>query len=262
MKTNIYSSSLAKTARPQAQLRAGRKDWYKITAQADTADVLLYDEIGYYGVTAKDFVDEITALDVNQINLRINSPGGAAFDGVAIYQALKDHKARVSVQVDSLAASAASFIAMAGDSVVMCRNSTMMIHDAHGLVIGNAKDVREVADLLDRYSDNIADIYMQRAGGTVAEWRERMQAETWYSAQEAVDAGLADEVKGATSESDDAQNSWDLSIFNYAGRASAPTPVIPARQETQASSSVTSGTSTPEALDVDGLRDAFRRVFA
>src|SRR5690606_8034659 len=103
------------------------------------------------------------------------------------------HQAHVTVIVDSLAASIASVIAMAGDRVVMAKNATMMIHDGHGLSIGNAADMREMADLLDKVSDNIASVYAERAGGDVAEWRERMRAETWYSADEAVSAGLADE---------------------------------------------------------------------
>lgn len=210
-------------ARPVAQLRAGRRDWYRIENLVDRAEVWLYDEIGYLGVTAADFVRELNTLAVQRIDLHINSPGGEVFDGIAIYQALKDHPAAVHVQVDGLAASAASFIAMAGDRVVMTRNATMMIHDGHGLCVGNAQDMRDLADLLDRTSDNIADIYAQKAGGEVADWRERMRAETWYTAEEAVKAKLADEIKGVSAE---AQNSWDLSVFNYAGREQAPPPGV------------------------------------
>src|SRR5262245_8969950 len=195
-----------KTARPVAKLRQGRTDWYRITNKADAAEVYIYDEIGYWGTTAKDFVDELHAVTAPRIDLHINSPGGDVFDGVAIYQALKDHPAEVISQVDSLAASAASFIAMAGPRIVMTRNATMIIHDAFGIGIGNAADMRDRADRLDKVSENIADIYFQRAGGTVTAWRDAMRAETWYSADEAVAAGLADEVKGQG----DAENSWDL----------------------------------------------------
>jgi len=98
-----------------------------------------------------------------------------------------------------------------------------MIHDAHGIVIGNATDMTEMADLLDKMSDNIASIYAERAGSTVPRWRDAMRAETWYSAQEAVDAGLADSVKGVGKTDD----TFDLSIFSYAGRDQAPAPQPP-----------------------------------
>src|SRR5690606_38136643 len=124
------------------------------------------------------------------------------FDGVAIYNALRDHPADVAVRVDGLAASAASFIAQAGDKVTMNRGSQLMIHDAWGLCIGPAADMRETAALLDRVSDTIAGLYAARAGGTVEDWREAMLAESWYSAEEAVEANLADEVVPAKGDSD------------------------------------------------------------
>ena len=213
-----------RTARPVARLRQGRNDWFRIENKSATRTaVYIYDEIGWFGVTAKDFVDELNKLETLAIDLHVNTPGGDAFDGIAIYNALKQHPATVDVIVDSLAASAGSFITQAGDSVVMTRNSQMMIHDASGLAIGNASDMAEMAGLLDKMSDNIADIYTQRAGGTVAQWRDRMRAETWYSADEAVKANLADKVQGASDTPDD---SWDLSIFSYAGREAAPAPPI------------------------------------
>lgn len=228
--------SRLKTARPKASLKQGRTDWYRIENAADTAGaatVHVYDEIGYFGVSAQDFVKDLQAITADRMDVHINSPGGEVFDGIAIMQALKSHKAHVTVIVDSLAASIASVIAMAGDRVVMARNATMMIHDGHGLAIGNAADMREMADLLDKVSDNIASVYAERAGGDVADWRERMRAETWYSADEAVAAGLADEVMPAPDKTP--TDTWDLSIFNYSGRDKAPAPVItPAAEPEQA----------------------------
>lgn len=160
--------------------------------------------------------------------MHINSPGGDVFDGIAILNALRTHKGEVTTIVDGIAASAASFIAQAGAKRVMARNSEMMIHDASGLCIGNASDMSEMLALLERTSDNIADIYAERSGaGDRAAWRAAMSAETWYSAQEAVDAGLADEIDGvATKEDQDAlAASWDLSIFAHRNRAEAPEPV-------------------------------------
>ena len=221
-----------KTARPIAQLRQGRNDWYRITNAIGPgpATIHVYDEIGYWGITASDFVAELSQLNASAIDLHINSPGGEIFDGIAIMNALRAHPATVTTYVDSLAASIASVIAMAGDRIVMAANSQMMIHDGSGMCIGDAADMRELADLLDRQSDNIAAVYADRAGGTVAEWRALMTAETWFTAAEAVEAGLADEVLSARSVTDgnspeDLSAAWDLSIFAYPGRDGAPAPV-------------------------------------
>ena len=177
------------------------KQWYRIENKADdSATVYVYDSIGEWGITADVFVRDLAALKVGTVNLRINSPGGQVFDAVAIYNALTEHSAKVNVTVDGLAASAASFVAMAGDTVTMGFGSQMMIHEAQGLALGNAEDMRSMAEILDRVSDSIAGFYAARAGGEVADWRERMRAETWYSAQEAVDAGLADAVSGKDDE--------------------------------------------------------------
>lgn len=179
------------------------KTWYRVqNVSADTVEVAIYDEIGYWGVTASDFVAELQGIDTKNITLRVNSPGGDVFDGLAILNSLRNHPATVNVMVDGLAASAASFIAMAGDSVTMAPNSMMMIHEASGLCMGNAVDMRELADLLDKTSANIADIYARRSGRPADEHRAAMRTETWYSDQEAVDAGLADSVLGSDAKAD------------------------------------------------------------
>lgn len=157
--------------------------------------------------------------------MHINSPGGDVFDGIAILNALRSHQGTVTTIVDGLAASAASFIAQAGSKRTMARNSEMMIHDASGLCIGNASDMREMLDLLDRASDNIASVYAERSGiGDIASWREAMGKETWYSAEEAVAARLADEVEAKPGETSDLAASWDLSFFAHKNRKEAPEP--------------------------------------
>ena len=155
------------------------EDWFRIVNKKNSnqADVYIYDEIGFWGTNASDFVQEIKDLDVDKINLHLNSPGGQVFDGLAIYNSLKQHDAEVHVFVDALAASAASFIAQAGDTITMARNARMMIHDGIGICIGNESDMLETAQLLSDISDNIADIYAYRAGGTVEEWRDLMREE-------------------------------------------------------------------------------------
>ena len=179
----------------------GGKGWYTIrNAHEDEAEIYIYDEIGYWGVTANDFIGDLRDIKAGKIALHINSPGGDVFDGIAIYNALRRHKADITVWIDGIAASAASFIAMAGDEVVMSPHSQMMIHEASGLVIGAADDMRKMAEILDKSSDNIASIYAKRAGDDVAEWRQRMKDESWFSDIEAVEAGLADRVDGEDEE--------------------------------------------------------------
>jgi ATP-dependent protease ClpP protease subunit len=186
--------SLAERGRALTKAPTARGDWYRIVAADDRAEVYLYDVISEWGVSASDFVRELRAINAPRIDLHLNSPGGLVFDGIAIYSALKNHPATVTSFVDGIAASAASFVAMAGDEIVMEKPAKMMIHNARGLTLGDPDDHREMADLLDELSDTIAEIYADRAGGTVAGWRTAMRKETWYSAAQAVEAGLADRV--------------------------------------------------------------------
>lgn len=208
---------------------ARNDDWCRVENKAKdkTAKVYIYDEIGFWGTTAAEFAQQLNELDVNEIELHVNSPGGQVFDGIAIYNALKQHPAKVTTYVDALAASAASFIALAGDKVIMSRNATMMIHDAMGICMGNSADMIETSKILDSVSDNIADIYAFNAGGEASDWRDFMRAETWYTAFEARDAGLADEVADdEDKDAEEATNKWDLSVFNHAGRSYAPSPAL------------------------------------
>lgn len=213
------------------------RQWYRITNLAGgTAVVDIYDEIGFWGVMAAEFQRELNAITASEITVNLNSPGGEIFDGIAIYNALRSHPATVTVRVSSLAASIASVIAQAGDRIVMQTGSQMMIHEGSALCMGDAADMRQMADLLDRQSDNIASIYAERAGGTPEEWRERMRAETWFNAEEAVAAGLADEVeapgrKAEEQEPEPVTARWDLTVFKHAGRDAAPAPVLQAKAE-------------------------------
>ena len=173
-------------------------DWYRIVNITDEkrAELYIYDEIGWMGTTAGKVVDELKGLAVDTIDVHINSIGGSAFDGIAIYNALRTHDARIVTQVDSAALSIASVIAQAGDSRIMVSGSQMMIHEAHGLVIGYAEDMRQYADVLDQQSSIIAGIYAERVGDAEQKehFRELMSSESWFDADETVAAGLADEV--------------------------------------------------------------------
>lgn len=214
----------------RAQLGVEARSWYRITNSAsdDEAEVLLYDEIGgWWGCTADQFIADLRGITAPRMRVRVNSPGGSVFEGIAIANAIRSHAAQVTVQVDGIAASIASVIAMAGDRIEMAPNTMLMIHDASGVCFGNATDMEEMAELLDLVSDNLADAYAARAGGTRDEWRARMRAETWYLPDDAVENGLADEAittpktgePPAPDEGDepDMARPFDLAAYGYAG---------------------------------------------
>ena len=166
--------------------------WYTIRARETGAEVLIYDEIGAYGVSAKGFLAELGALpDDAPIDLRLNSPGGSVFDAVAIHNALSRHSGTVTVWIDGIAASAASYIAMAGDEIVMPENAFLMIHDPSGMVIGTAADMRDMAGTLDKIAAGMLRGYAARSGKPEDEIAALMAAETWLTAAEALEAGLA-----------------------------------------------------------------------
>jgi ATP-dependent protease ClpP protease subunit len=192
LKAEMAEKALKSWREPEAEGRERR--WFRIEKQDDAAvtQVNIFDEISWWGISAQELVDELAGIS-GAVEVHINSPGGDAFDGITIYNALAARDG-VTTVVDGLAASAASVIAMAGQKRVMSPGSMMMIHDALALCIGNAADMRETAVLLDKVSDNIASIYAAHTSAPLADWRKAMVAEGWYTAQEAVDAGLAHEV--------------------------------------------------------------------
>ncbi|MFV2067955.1 MAG: head maturation protease, ClpP-related [Pirellulales bacterium] len=166
-----------------------------VRASADTAELYLYDEIGFYGIDAKTFADDLGGLgDVSQIDLRINSPGGDVFDGFAIYNLLIQNPAKVTVKVDGLAASAASVVAMAGDTIEMAPSSSLMVHNAWTIAVGDADELDQAAAQLRRVSTQIANVYATRRGVPISKITEWMAAESWWSADEAVQVGMADRV--------------------------------------------------------------------
>jgi ATP-dependent Clp endopeptidase proteolytic subunit ClpP len=162
-----------------------------------SAEILLYDEIGFWGVTAQDFASQLATITAPSITVRINSPGGDVFDGLAIFAQLKAHAAEINTVVDGWAASAASFIALAGDTVTMAENAFMMIHKAWGLAIGNASDMTDMATTLAKIDGQLASIYAKKTGKTADAMLALMAGEkdgTWFTAQEAKDLGLADAI--------------------------------------------------------------------
>jgi ATP-dependent Clp protease protease subunit len=165
-----------------------------------TGELWIYDVIGEDwwtggGVTAQKVIDALAQLKgVQTLNVFINSPGGDTFEGKTILTNLQRFDGDVVVHVDGVAASAASFIAMAGDRIIMAPHANMMIHEASSIAFGRAEDMRAKAELLDLQNSDMADIYAARTKRPAAEMLEMMAAETWMSAQQAVDNGFADEV--------------------------------------------------------------------
>lgn len=174
------------------------KTWYSIKAQAEGEyEVLIYDEIGLWGITAKQFIDDFKKIPADaKVMLRINSPGGDVFDSIAIYNVIKRHaeRAQVSGTVDGLAASGASIVAMAARPLAMPENSFLMIHNSSGLAWGNAEDMRGLADVLEKIDAALVKTYVARSGQSEEKIAALLSAETWLSAAEAKDLGLADEV--------------------------------------------------------------------
>lgn len=163
------------------------------------SDVFIYGNIGesmfHEGIQAQDFIDELSSLgDTTSIRVRINSPGGSVWDGFAIYNALKQHQGRVSVQIDGLAASIASVIAMAADpgKLTIGEGAMMMIHDPWQMVVGNAADMRAAAAVLDKVGDGLLQAYVSRSKQPESTIRKIMADETWFTADEAIKQGLAD----------------------------------------------------------------------
>jgi ATP-dependent protease ClpP protease subunit len=181
--------------------------WYdiksRVSAELKSAEVFIYGDIGesWYddSVTAAEFVKEITALDVDELTVRINSYGGSVVDGIAIYNAIKRHKATVTVAVDGLAASIASLIAMSGDKVLMAENALMMIHAPWGGVYGNSVELRKYADMLDTWAKAMAGSYADKSGTDVSEILSLLMdgEDHWYTADECVEMGFADETTAA-----------------------------------------------------------------
>lgn len=170
-------------------------------ARGSRGEVWLYDQIGASfwgdGITAKAFQKELSALGkVSTINLHINSPGGDVFDGFAIYNQLKQHPASIEVDIDGVAASIASIIAMSADAgkLRMAKNAMMMIHDPQGMAIGPASEMQRVAALLESIKGNLATTYVDRTGAKKGDIEAWMSDETWFGADAAVEHGFADAI--------------------------------------------------------------------
>ncbi len=197
-----------------------------VKTSGNVATLRLYEPIdswgGDWGVSAKEFTRTLDELpdDVTEIRLLINSPGGDVFEGIAIMNALRSHSARVVAVVEGIAASSASFIATSADELVMMQNSELYIHNAWGIVAGDAADLRSVADDLENHYDrNIASVYAAKSGDTVDHWLAEMDKDRFLTAEQAVEEKLADRVEGV-GDAAAAKAKFDLSVFARSDRRS------------------------------------------
>jgi ATP-dependent Clp protease, protease subunit len=193
--------------------RKGSSPGYQINNNGEQ-EIYIYDEIGspggYWGVDPEQFAKDLKAM-VGPVTIRINSPGGSVFGGMSIYNAIQSYEGGTTTIIDGLAASAASYIALAGDTVKISQGAFIMIHEAWSIAIGNASDFRKEADLLDKIDGQIAGFYARKTGKDLSEIQEIMTEETWFTADEAKEFGLVDEVIEKTKP---AENLFDLSVFN------------------------------------------------
>lgn len=173
--------------------------WFEMIDKQERAEIWIYEQIGEdwwtgEGITSKGFQKELSAIKAKQIDLHINSPGGNVFDGLTIYNLLKQHPATITTYIDGLAASIASVIALAGDNVTMAENALWMMHNPSGMVMGTSQDMRSMADVLDKVRGSIAAAYVGKSGKEEGEIYSLMDSETWMTAWEAKSAGLVDEI--------------------------------------------------------------------
>lgn len=211
---------------------ADRRFEVRASADNDEAEILLYDAIvdseleaeWWGGVAPEPFVKAVRAITASTIRVRINSPGGSVFAARAMETALREHPAKVIVHIDALAASAASFLAMAGDEIVMSKGAMMMIHKAWTWAWGNADDLVQTAALLEKIDSTLVDTYADRtgqAGEAIAGW---MAAETWFTAQEAVDKKFADRIAEPVAAKAQASAHWNLRAYTHAPAAFTRAP--------------------------------------
>lgn len=226
------------------------------------------------GFTPRDVLNALVELGRNEdVTVRINSGGGIAIDGVAIYNALASHAGHVTVYVEGIAASAASIIAMGGDTIIMRTGTLMMIHDPSSITWGTAQDHEKSVEILDKLGSQLASIYAERTGESVEAMREAMKVETWLTADEAIDQGFADKVE---SEAAAEATAFDYRLYERApeslvamatakswgpktkskakAKAHKPAPVATAKPREKRSETMPKETTETAAVDAGKVR--------
>lgn len=169
-------------------------NWYDFQNKAEVVEISIYDEIGDYGTSAKQFIDDLKSVGSKDITIRMNSVGGSVFDGLAIYNVLRSHQGYVKVKIEGLSASIASIIALAGDDIEMAENGFFMIHNPFGKSMGGADDMRKTADLLDKIKQELINIYANKTQLSEETISSMMDEETWLTSQEAKEMGFIDAI--------------------------------------------------------------------
>ena len=253
-------------------------NWLSYSPRAaanEPANIQIFDQIGEdwfsnSGVTAKSFAETLQAVGPGPLNVEINSPGGNVWDGLAIYNMLRGRQAPVTTKVVGVAASIASIIALAGDTVEIADAALMMIHDPSGLAAGTSEDMRKMADALDQHAAILAGVYEKKTGKTASAIRAAMKAETWFTSAEAIDFGLADSITekqpamqanaarawvsaalsklstGSTNAVADGANTAPTSQTPHNMETKTPDPVVPAAPAAPAP-------AAPAAIDIEAI---------
>lgn len=251
---------------PKMSGPVNQKSWFRMQAKEDqTADIYIYDEIGGWGISARRFTEDLISLgNLSHIDLHIHSPGGEVFDGIAIYNQLKNHSATITVFIDGLAASMASVIAMVGDTVIMPKNAMMMIHKPWGVSWGDANDMREYADLLDKLENVLIPAYVAKTGKTTEEITAMLEQETWLDGDECVEHGFADKViepvkamASLTSKRIEEFSSMPSAIKNQIKPKNTTSPTQPHPTPVPAPEPQPSATYADEQTRLNGIKDLF-----
>lgn len=221
---NRLLALLATNSSKQKRFEVVRND-----ATPDETTIYLYDVIDpFWGVSAKQFVKELNAIKSSTINLRINSPGGDVFDGRAMATAIAQHPSKIVAHIDGLAASAASYVAISAKEVVMAPGTFLMIHNAWTIAYGNKEELKAVADILEKIDASLVDTYAAETGADKDQVKAWMEAETWFTADEAVAEGFADRISAPASGDEEKSNAWDLSAYERPAAAL----VVPKAEDT------------------------------
>ena len=195
---DITSEEIASVRKAQRTggftLVKGQKQFSALSRSDEDNEIVMYDEIGNWGTTAEDFRNKLKDITGSMATVRINSPGGDVFDGLAIGNIIRSNFREVTVYIDGLAASIATLIAIAGDRVVMASDAAWMIHSPWTFAMGSAKDMEDTIGVLRKVEDILVGRYVAKTKQPEDKIRAWMEAETWFTAQEALDAGFIDEI--------------------------------------------------------------------
>lgn len=187
-----------------------KPDWFKVQAISDDeTEIMIYDVIGWPFISADEFVRALAGITAKTVTVRINSPGGDVFDGMAIFNALKTYNGKVVTRIEGIAASMASIIALSGKEVQAFANTMYMIHEPYAFTAGNQYSLRELADILEKMSGQMIDIYSSNATPGKREIAQMMKDEAWLTAKEAKDKGFIDTIVDGKA----AKAQFDLSMF-------------------------------------------------